>query len=111
MHFICIFLQNNLHMSDKMCIFAADLGIVPSVTIKSLRVMKKECIFKAWGGHVWMRVLRFVNPLTGLIYYRVYMGRCLCEGVPSYDFREDAIDKAIRLAKADALSDEKGGLL
>lgn len=73
--------------------------------------MKKECIFKVWGGHVWIRVLRFVNPLTGQIYYRVYMGRSLCDGVTSYDFREDAIDKAIRLAKADALSDEKGGLL
>lgn len=94
-----------------MCTFAAALVIVPAVTIKYFRVMKKECIFKVWGGHVWFRVLRFVNPLTGLICYRVYKGRKLCEGVSVFVFRVYAIDTAIRLAKADALSNEKGGIL
>ena len=32
-HFYCIFLQKYLHISKKSSIFAADLGIVPAITI------------------------------------------------------------------------------
>lgn len=72
----CKKMQEYLHMSKKSSIFAADLGIVPTATIKNNRVMKKECIFKACKGNEWWYLYRYPNEKAsrGCI-YRIYNGR------------------------------------
>lgn len=49
----CKKIQNNLHISEKSSTFAAALGIIPTTTIKTNRVMKKECVFRCQcnGNH------------------------------------------------------------
>lgn len=103
-------MQNYLHMSKKSSTFVADLGIVPTTTNKYNRVMKKECIFKAWGGHCWLRVLAIKKRPELPVIYRVMMDRCLLDGVNEFEQKGTAIDKAIALARLDAMSDREGGL-
>lgn len=71
--------------------------------------MKKECIFKAWGGHCWLRVLAIVKRPGAPVVYRVMMDRCLLDGVNEFEQKGVAIDKAIALARLDAMSDKSGG--
>ena len=53
-------MQKLLHMSKKSSTFVPDLGIVPDQTIKTIRVMKKECVFRAqWMGK---RYAIYVEP-------------------------------------------------
>lgn len=76
MHFFCIFLQKYLHISEIFRIFAADLGIVPAVTINNVKSMEKSCIFKANKGNEYWYLFRIPNERAsrGCI-YRVYCGR------------------------------------
>lgn len=104
-------MQIYLHISKKSSTFVADLGIVPTITKKSVNIMKKECIFKVWGGSVWLRVLRVEVSSGGPVYYRVMMGRNMLDGVSDFEEKETAVDKAISLARLDVMSDEKGGWL
>lgn len=69
-------MQNNLHISKKSSIFAPDLGIVPSITLKKGNNMEKTCIFKAQKGNVIWYLYRVPNERAskGCI-YRVYCGR------------------------------------
>ena len=63
-------------MSKKSSIFVADLGMVPSATIKYYRVMERVCIFKALKGNEWWYLYRYPNARAsrGCV-YRVYCGR------------------------------------
>ena len=73
--------------------------------------MKKKCIFKAWGGNCWLRVLAIVKRPGAPIVYRVMMDRCLLDGVNEFETPSVAIDKAISLARLDAMSNKQGGWL
>lgn len=73
--------------------------------------MKKKCIFKAWGGNCWLRVLAIVKRPGAPIVYRVMMDRCLLDGVNEFEAPGIAIDKAISLARLDAMNSERGGTL
>ena len=71
--------------------------------------MKKKCIFKAWGGYCWLRVLAIVKRPETPIVYRVMVDRCLLDGVNEFETPGVAIDKAIALARLDAMSNVRGG--
>lgn len=100
-----------MHISNIFRIFAADLEIVPSVTNNNVKSMKKECVFKAWGGHCWLRVLAIKKRPELPVVYRVMMDRCLLDGVNEFEQKGVAIDKAASLARLDAMSDKGGGWL
>lgn len=70
--------------------------------------MKKTCIFKAWGGNCWLRVIAFRKREGAPVVYRVMMNRCLLDGVNEFETKGPAIDKAVALARLDAMS-ERGG--
>ena len=108
MHFFCIFLQKYLVISKKSIIFVPDLEIVPSITKNNVKSMTKECIFKAWGGNCWLRVLAIKKKPDAPVVYRVMMDRCLLDGVNEFEQKGVAIDKAASLARLDAMY-EKGG--
>lgn len=74
-------------MSKKNSTFATDLGIVPTTTIKKVRVMKKDCIFKACKGDEWWYLYRYPNATTekGCI-YRVYCGRKWYDHITWFDY-------------------------
>lgn len=72
---------------------------------------KKVCIFKAWGGSCWLRVLAVKKRPELPVFYRVMMDRVLLDGVNDFEERSAAIDKAMRLAKADAMSSMEGAWL
>lgn len=69
--------------------------------------MKKVCIFKAWGGNCWLRVLAIKKRPELPVVYRVMMDRCLLDGVNEFETPGVAIDKAIELARLDAMSNER----
>ena len=69
---------------------------------------KKICVFKAWGGNCWLRVLAVRKRPEQPIVYRVMMGRNLLDGINEFEEKSGAIDKAVRLAKADALGAMEG---
>lgn len=71
--------------------------------------MKKECIFKAWGGNCWLRVLAIKKRPEAPVIYRVMMDRCLLDGVNEFENKGTAIDKAVALARLDAMSSKEGG--
>lgn len=72
----CKKMQNYLHISKKSSIFAAELGIVPSATIKYNRVMKKEILCKVSADGVIYRLERVCWTGRGGGYtYRVYRAR------------------------------------
>lgn len=73
--------------------------------------MKKKCIFKAWGGHCWLRVLAIEKRPGSQIVYRVMMDRNLLDGVNKFEAPGIAIDKAMSLARLDAMSNREGGWL
>ena len=69
-------MQDYLHMSKKSSTFVADLGIVPTATIKYNRVMERDCIFKACKENEWWYLYRYPNEkATRGCIYRVYCGR------------------------------------
>ena len=56
--------------------FAADLGIVPSITIKHLRDMKKRCVFRiGLGGSIWRVVEYTQKNENGAYLYRIVHNR------------------------------------
>lgn len=73
--------------------------------------MKKKCIFKAWGGNCWLRVLAIEKKPEAPVVYRVMMDRCLLDGVNEFEQKEDAINKAFNLARLDAMWEKGGGWL
>lgn len=76
MQFFCKKMQKLLHMSKKSSIFVADLGIVPTTTIKYYRVMEKRCVFKCCINGKWYRVYECVHPADKFrTYYQTYAGR------------------------------------
>ena len=54
----CKKMQNLLHMSKKSSTFVADLGIVPVLTIKTNRVMRKKVVCRFMIGG---KILRLVE--------------------------------------------------
>lgn len=74
-------MQNNLHISKKSSTFVADLGIVPTATIKYYRVMKKECVFKCQIDGKWYKVYKVPHQyFTREYQYVTYCGRRRLEG-------------------------------
>ena len=69
-------MQKYLHMSKKSSTFVADLGIVPSATIKTNRVMKKECVFRVEvEGSLWRVVKYPKKTLDGAHLYKIEHNR------------------------------------
>lgn len=69
-------MQIYLHMSKKSSTFVPDLGIVPIVTIKNYRVMKKECVFKVEvEGFLWKVVKYPITNRYGAHLYRIEHNR------------------------------------
>lgn len=65
-------------MSKKSSTFVPDLGIVLSATIKSLRVMTRECIFKVeYKGRLWRVIACPINPDGTMFDYRIESNRRL----------------------------------
>lgn len=98
-------------MSIIFSTFAPDLGIVPVITLKNVYSMLKKCIFKAWGGNCWLRVIETKKRPELPVIYRVMMDRCLLDGVNEFETKGAAIDKAIALARLDAMSNRERSLL
>ena len=82
----CKKMQIYLHIWKIFCTFASDLGIVPAVTIRYHRVMKKVCVFRCQSnGEVW-KVYRVDIALPGQSFsYRVYCGRKWIAKVSFFD--------------------------
>lgn len=65
-------------MSNNCCTFVADLGIVPIATIKSIRVMARECIFKVeYKGRLWRVIACPINPDSTMFDFRIESNRRL----------------------------------
>ena len=99
-HFYCIFLQENLHISKKSSIFASGLGIVPAVTLKYLEFMKERCIFRACGGKKMCRVVVRYDSANNP-FFVVYHGRKLAPFVSKWCTLVDAVRYAKRIAVRD----------
>lgn len=54
-------------------------------------------------------MLAIVKRPGAPVVYRVMMDRCLLDGVNEFEQKGVAIDKAIALARLDAMSDKSGG--
>ena len=80
--------------------FAAELGIVPTITIKNVIFMERVCIFRVSARLDVYRVYRRWILGVGTV-YEVYCGRKHISGVSRYLGIEDAIGVAVALAKAD----------
>ena len=87
-------------MSKKSSIFAADLEIVPSATIKYNRVMKKKCVFKVTACGEIYKVAAVVGlidePLWAVMKGRVYAPKPFLYRTP-----DEAVSRAVYLAKLD----------
>ena len=70
--------------------------------------MKKSCVFKAWGGSVWVRVLACRKTEEAPVVFRVMIGRCYIDSVRYYERLDEAVDKALSLVRAD-VSGNNGG--
>lgn len=69
-------MQNYLHISKKSSIFAPDLGIVPTITLKKGKDMTNECVWKCQTGKVIVKVIKVNNDWRfKCTVYRVYIGR------------------------------------
>ena len=75
----CKKMQNYLHMSKKSSTFVADLGIVPTATIKYNRVMKRKNTLNALGK----KERKLVLPLgrKKVIVYAVVAGKGIGLGI------------------------------
>lgn len=91
-------MPNYLHISKKSSIFAADLGIVPSTTIKYNRVMTRKCVFRIEiEGSLW-RVTEENHPhVTDMYVYRIMHQRRCYGRVEDWNARP-AIIRAMELA-------------
>lgn len=94
----CKKMQKSLHISKKSSIFAPDLGIVPTITLKKGKDMKELCIFKAWGGKNMHRVCVRKNE-DGGFYYVYYIGRKLAPTIAKWAMVNDAVNSAITGAR------------
>ena len=101
MHFFCKKIQKLLHMSKKSSIFVADLGIVPTATIKTLRVMDKVEICKVQIGAEIYKVNQLVNNGVALDEYRVMHGRRIAKGGSWFDNRIAAVQFMLGVAFED----------
>lgn len=77
-------MQYYLHIWKKNSIFAPDLGIVPSMIFKYLRVMNKECFFKVSAGDDIYRVEER-RTSAGKLFYVVMNRRKMVEYPCVYD--------------------------
>lgn len=94
-------------MSKKSSTFVPDLGIVPSATIKSLRVMTKVLIFKCEGANRgFVHVVKFM-PEGGDVYYRVMRNRRNIGRYPVYSNLDTAIAFAVSVSRDDIVIKEK----
>lgn len=105
----CKKMQIYLHISKKSSIFAEYFNSGIHNNQNQTRVMKKVCVFKAWGGNCWFRVLAIKKRPELPVVYRVMVNRCLVGGVSEFDVERTAIDKAVALAKLDAMLDKEEG--
>lgn len=93
----CKKMQYLLHISKKSSIFAPELGIVPSITLKQIKDMNKKCIFRCQSNGVVFRVIQ--EPFSeevDCVRYVVYEGRKKAK-CPWWYNREYAIETAIEL--------------
>ena len=87
-----------MHISKKSSIFVADLGIVPAITIKYIRIMEKNCVFKIeYHGDLY-RVVKHPYNYDGTVFvFRVeHKRRVLGKFKSTSD--KDAIEFAMRCA-------------
>ena len=94
-------MQKYLHMSKKSSIFAVDLGIVPTATIKYYRVMEKVEICKVQIGAEIYKVNQLMNNDVALDEYRVMHGRRIAKGGSWFNNRLAAIQFMLRVAFED----------
>lgn len=87
----CKKMQNYLHISKKSSIFAADLEIVPSATIKYYRVMEKVMICSLKYGEVIYKVNGLVDKDGKGHGFRVMKGRCIAKGGAFFNSEKAAI--------------------
>lgn len=93
----CKKMQYLLHISKKSSIFVPDLGIVPTITLKKGKDMKKKCVFRCQSNGVVYRVLMepWKEAVDG-VRYVVYEGRKKAQ-CPWWYGKEYAIEEALRL--------------
>ena len=85
-------------MSKKMLIFAADLGIVPTITIQYYRVMEKVEICKlSIGGEIYRVIQGCEDGITKEL-YRVMKGRRIAKGGSFFACKRSAIQFMLRFA-------------
>lgn len=84
--------------------------MVPSATIKTLRVMKKKCIFKVWSKQGWFNVYKceIEEPKFGGV-YRVYSRRRWI-GKIAFEAEVYAINVALNCALGEDIVDALYGL-
>lgn len=77
------------------------MGIVPTITLKCLKDMKKKCIFRCQSNGVVFRVIEepFSKAVNG-VRYVIYEGRIKAKCCWFYN-REYAIDTALELCIGD----------
>lgn len=94
----CKKMQKYLHMSKKSSTFAADLGMVPTITNKCNKSMKEKCIFKCYAQGKWWYVYGVDYGLLGTR-YRVYQGRKWYSHI-SFETRQYAICATVNAVTA-----------
>lgn len=97
----CKKMQKYLHMSKKSSTFAADLGIVPTTTIKTNRVMEKVEVCKVTIGNEIYKVNQLCKEGVMLEEYRVMHGRRIVKGGSWFNSRLLAIQFMLRTAFED----------
>lgn len=94
----CKKMQDYLHIWKIFCTFASDLGIVPSVTIKYIEIMKKRCVFRIEvEGCLWRVIECPITPNGSKLEYRIMHKRRVlfkCRGIDA----RYAIETACRFA-------------
>lgn len=94
----CKKMQIYLHIWNIFCTFASDLGIVPAVTNRYHRVMKKVCVFRVSGGRDWYRIYRYFVLGVGTV-YDVYCNRRHIAGQWRFTDFDKAVGTAVAMAK------------
>ena len=107
----CKKMQKYLHMSKKSSTFVADLGIVPSATIKYSRVMEKLMICSLKYGDVIYKVNELVDEDGNGHGFRVMKGRCIAKGGAFFNSERAAIMFMLRYVFNDVAQLELEGLL
>lgn len=106
----CKKMQYLLHMSKKSSIFAPDLGIVPSITLKKGNNMEKVTICSLKYGEVIYKVNELVDE-SGMEHgFRVMKGRNIAKGGSFFNSERSAIMFMLRYVFNDVAQLELGGL-